>query len=188
METGTRPGRTARRRSEGTLRLLLLVVALLAGGALVGAPAFFGSGAPARASAQDDATPAAVGAATADDCPADLHGEGAEPWVRAELYFGVPGPDDDTAAADEEWQEFLDDEITPRFPAGLTVLTGYGQFQGSEDEEIGRQRSRVLIILYPMEGAAESSALLEEIRDEYEEQFDQQSVLRADAEPVCTSF
>jgi hypothetical protein len=30
--------------------------------------------------------------------------------------------------------------------------------------------------------------LIEEVRDTYETQFEQESVLRADSEPVCISF
>ena len=82
--------------------------------------------------------------------------------------------------------DFLDAEITPRFPEGLSVLTALGQYRG--DQGIIQERTQVLIILFPAESAAESSALLEEIRDEYEQQFQQSSVLRADITQVCTSF
>ena len=77
----------------------------------------------------------------------------------------------------EEWDAFLDAEITPRFPAGLTVVTGLGQYQ-NESGEVVQERSEVLILLYPEADARESSALLEEIRDAYETQFEQNSVLR----------
>jgi len=46
----------------------------------------------------------------------------------------------------------------------------------------------VLIILYPADPSGQTSDLLEEIRDEYEAQFNQVSVLRVDTYPVCTSF
>ena len=85
--------------------------------------------------------------------------------------------------------QFLADEITPRFPDGLTVLTGLGQWRESATSQIIQERSNVLIILYPLATAQESSAKLEEIRDAYEQQFNQTSVLRADdGTPVCTSF
>ena len=109
----------------------------------------------------------------------------AEPWVRTELFFGTARPDG-SAVTEAEWNAFLDEEITPRFPDGLTVFSAYGQYR--EDDQIIQEDTQVLIILYPSETAAESSALLEEIRDEYEQQFEQSSVLRADITPVCTSF
>lgn len=176
------------RQGARSLRVLALVVGLLAGAAAVGVsgPGLLGGGAPVLAGAQDDATPVAMADANGADCPAELHGEGAEPWVRAELYFGTTRPDG-PEVSEKEWLAFLDTEVTPRFPAGLTVLTGLGQFQ-RDDGTILQERSEVLIILYPAEGAAESSAMLEEIRDEYEQQFEQSSVLRADTTAVCTSF
>lgn len=163
------------------IQMLALAMALLAGGV--------GIGAYASAFAQGDATPVAsvAPAATADACPDDLYGPDSEPWVRGELYFGTT-KDDGTAYAPEEFDAFLDTEITPRFPDGLTLLTGLGQWQGEGDEEVLQERSQVLIILYPLESARESSAKLEEIRDLYEAQFNQFSVLRADVSPVCTSF
>ena len=121
-----------------------------------------------------------------DACPDDLYGPDSEPWVRGELYFGTT-TDEGTAYSEEEWNAFLDAEITPRFPAGLTVLTGLGQWQ-QESGEVIQERSEVLVILYPLETARESSVLLEEIRDVYETQFNQESVLRVDVAPACTSF
>lgn len=163
------------------LQMSVLALALLASGV--------GIGAYASAFAQGNATP--VGGtgqiADVDQCPDEFFGPDSEPWVRAELYFGTT-KDDGTAYAPEEFDAFLDTEITPRFPDGLTLLTGLGQWQGADDDDVLQERSQVLIILYPLETAAESSAKLEEIRDLYETQFNQFSVLRADAAPVCTSF
>lgn len=157
------------------------VLSLLAGGV--------GIGAYASAFAQGDATPVASASSVAatDVCPDELYGPDSEPWVRSELYFGTT-KDDGTAYAPEEFDAFLDAEVTPRFPDGLTLLTGLGQWKGEGDTEVLQERSQLLIILYPQETAAESSAKLEEIRDLYETQFNQFSVLRADGYPVCTSF
>ena len=111
----------------------------------------------------------------------------AEPWVRTELFFGTARPDG-SAVSDAEWERFLDTEITPRFPDGLTVLSGAGQWQG-EDDTIVEERSKIVILLYPREAVEESNAEIEEIRAAYEQQFQQESVLRADDDrPVCTSF
>jgi len=179
-----RPRRLSRRRVSRGLAALFGGFFLIAGsgigaGPSVGAPAEAGA---ALAVAQGAATPVAG----VDPCPDELTGAGSEPWIRAELYFGTSRRDG-PPFTEEEWFAFLDAEVTPRFPAGLTVLTGVGQFLNSRGDII-QERSQVLIILFPAEGAAGSSALLEEIRDAYEEQFQQESVLRADAAPVCTSF
>ena len=141
----------------------------------------------ASAAAQDVATPVAIAPTTAG-CFVDSDGVPAEPWVRSELFFGTTKPDG-AAYTNEEWLQFLADEVTPRFPDGLTVLTGLGQWRESATSQTVQERSNVLIILYPPAGAQESSVKLEAIRDAYEQQFNQTSVLRADdGTPVCTSF
>ncbi|MDQ3693362.1 MAG: DUF3574 domain-containing protein [Chloroflexota bacterium] len=165
-----------------SLALLVLVAGTLLGMTMVSAAGVV----PERVLAQESATPVAGAADAVDRCPDELTGPGSEAWVRAELYFSQPGADAD-AGTDEAFMDFLDNEVTPRFPDGLTLLSGIGQWRGS-DGDIGQTRSHVLIILFPSDSVAESSALLEEIRDTYEDQFDQQSVLRADAAAVCTSF
>jgi hypothetical protein len=111
----------------------------------------------------------------------------AEPWVRTELFFGTSKPDG-SAVSEAEWEAFLDTEITPRFPEGLTVLSGNGQWQ-EEDGDIVEERSKIVILLYPRAAVDESNTEIEQIRAAYETKFQQQSVLRADDDrPVCTSF
>jgi hypothetical protein len=134
--------------------------------------------------------PAALGQTesdTVEGCALVAPEAGAEPWVRTELFFGTARPDG-TAVSDAEWETFLDTEITPRFPEGLTVLSGNGQWQ-EEDGDIVEERSKIVIVLYPREAVDESNAEIEQIRAAYEAQFQQESVLRADDDrPVCTSF
>ncbi|GAB3929246.1 DUF3574 domain-containing protein [Kribbella albertanoniae] len=127
------------------------------------------------------ATPAAV-ALQSDDKPASSPASSTvkltgDTWVRTELFFGTdkPGPD----VSDYQFQKFVDSTITPRFPDGLTVLSGQGQWK--QDTRIVKERSKVLIIVYPVDGAEASSKKIEEIRDLYEKKFQQQSVLRADS-------
>src|SRR5580658_862505 len=65
---------------------------------------------------------------------ATLKGDAARPeaahWLRNELYFGVGSFDSpDDSVAEIRWQAFLDREVTPRFPDGLTVLDAYGQWR-----------------------------------------------------------
>jgi len=138
-------------------------------------------------SAQDAATPIATAPGPANTCFTDSDGVQAEPWVQSDLYFGTTDKSTRQPYTDQEWSDFLAAEVTSRFPDGLTVLTGLGQWQ--EGGNIIQERSNVLIIVYPLEFAEESSGLLEEIRDAYEQQFNQSSVLRVDnGTPVCVSF
>jgi hypothetical protein len=134
--------------------------------------------------------PAAVGqteSSTGEGCAFVAPEAEAEPWVRTELFFGTSKPDG-SAVSEAEWEAFLDAEITPRFPEGLTVLSGNGQWQ-EEDGDIVEERSKIVILLYPRVAVDESNTEIEQIRAAYETRFQQESVLRADDDrPVCTSF
>lgn len=54
-------------------------------------------------------------------CPAD------KSMVQTTLYFGLSRPAKDITA--EEWQQFVDRDVTPRFRDGLTVFDAHGQWQ-----------------------------------------------------------
>ena len=111
----------------------------------------------------------------------------ASPFIRTELYFGRNKPDG-AEVSRKDFDEFLSGFVTERFPDGLTVLTGRGQFLDS-DGEVERERSVVLILLYPVSARNEKSVKIDEIRDEYKKRFLQQSVLRVDDPlPVWVSF
>ena len=85
---------------------------------------------------------------------------------------------------DAEFTNFMDREITPRFPDGLTLLTGYGQFLSSTGALI-KERSKVLILLYPA-GTAAANQSIQEIREKYKAMFKQESVLRVDGYAVVS--
>jgi hypothetical protein len=101
-----------------------------------------------------------------------------EAYLRTELFFGTAKPDGSTVSEDE-WRKFLADEVTPRFPAGFTVLASDGQFR-NDAGEIVREKSLVLVILYPFKTRRGSRRKIEEIRRAYTKTFQQQSVLRVD--------
>ena len=106
-----------------------------------------------------------------------------EIFARTELLFGLSrsnGPD----ITEEEFQIFVDQQVTPRFPEGLTLLAGNGQFQDSTGNII-QEGSKLLILLYPF--SRDRSALVDEVRAEYKSAFQQESVLRVD-EHSCVSF
>jgi hypothetical protein len=103
--------------------------------------------------------------------------QGVLPFVRTELFFGTAKPDGVVTKA--EFKRFVDEEVTKRFPDGLTVLEGDGQFRGS-DNVIIKEKSFVLILLYPFDTKQKSSQRIDKIRELYVEKFEQQSVLRVD--------
>ena len=108
-------------------------------------------------------------------------------FIRTELFFGrnISGGGE---VSRKDFNKFLEEIITPRFPDGLTVLNGRGQFLNSSGE-VERERTIVLILLYPVSARREKHAKIEEIREEYKTRFQQQSVLRVDdPAPVWVSF
>jgi len=94
-------------------------------------------------------------------------------------FPGSPGYKLFDFVTEEEFRNFVDQQVTPRFPDGLTVLKGDGQFRGEDDITI-KEQSFVLILLYPQDTFSKSSRKIERIRDLYKEAFDQESVLRVD--------
>ena len=102
---------------------------------------------------------------------------GSSDFVRTELFFGTARPDG--VVTDAEFLAFVDVIITPRFPDGLTLLKGDGQFRDASGEII-KEDSFILILLYPLEDFRESSRRINVIRERYKEAFQQESVLRVD--------
>jgi hypothetical protein len=177
-------GNTAARTALGQFARFALGVALvvtLALAAIVGAgpiPGLSADGAQALPPLAQFADTDCVGG---DETVAD------EPFVRTELFFGT-AKTDGTEVSVSEWDSFLDAEITPRFPDGLTVQTGLGQWRDGEGT-IVQERSMIVILLYPRDAVDAAGDEIEEIRAAYEDAFQQQSVLRSDDSlPVCVSF
>jgi hypothetical protein len=102
---------------------------------------------------------------------------GSLPFARTELFFGTAKSDG--VVTEEEFRAFVDEKVTPRFPDGLTVLKGDGQFKGEDGVTI-KEQSFVLILLYPSDTYKESSRKIERIREAYTTKFEQESVLRVD--------
>ena len=113
------------------------------------------------------------------NCPEDT-----DRWIEYQLFMGRGGPDGEIVD-DVEWNDFLAETVTPRFPDGLTVLDGQGQWRGS-DGEIQRESSNVLIILVPNDDE-QAEDLIEELSDEYKRRFDQESVLKI-VNKTCIAF
>jgi hypothetical protein len=97
-------------------------------------------------------------------------------YVKTELYFGPVDGDD--------WADFLADEVTPRFPQGLTWFDVRGQWRDRQGN-VRKLGSRMIILIYPRSAAANRA--IEEIRTDFKKRFHQQSVLRV-TEHVDASF
>ena len=135
-----------------------------------------------RVAAADEASrdQAAKRSAARAFCEDTLHGE---LWQRTELYFGTSRADE-PPVTDDEFQSFLADEVTPRFPDGLTLVEANGQYRGSSGV-IQHERTKLLILFYPWSGASNRKA--DAIREAYKTAYHQESVLRVDS-TSCISF
>ena len=120
-----------------------------------------------------------------------LHGDSAHPaktqgWIDTKLYFGL-GPADapEKGVSEAAWRDFLDKEVTSRFPAGLSVVDIYGQWQGKDEKAPERIRSKMLIIDYP--NTADNDKRIEAIRAAWKQKTGDQSVMKV-TQPADVSF
>lgn len=100
----------------------------------------------------------------------------------AQLFFGG-NIGDKPGVSEDDFRAFVDQEITPRFPKGLTVLDGGGQWRGDANVLI-REASKVVVLVLPPRGA---DRLLDEVRKAYKARFEQDSVLLV-IQDSCVSF
>ncbi len=103
-------------------------------------------------------------------------------YTRTTLYFGLNRKSGNITAG--QWKAFLRDEVTPRFPQGLTVWEAAGQWRRA-DGTIIRERSKVLLLVH--DGSAAVNAAIVSIIESYKRRFEQESVLWETAR-VCAAF
>ena len=124
---------------------------------------------------------ALTGCATAPRLPACPAGQ---QWLRtAQMFFGR-NAGGKTAVSEAEFRKFADEELTPRFPDGLTILDGGGQWRGEENRLI-REAAKVVLIVLPKSGDA--SAKIEAVRNAYKARYRQESVMLV-TQASCVSF
>ena len=111
-------------------------------------------------------------------CPA-----GTDRWTEYRLFFGRNNGGEEVVT-DEAWRAFLAEEITPRFPDGLSVVDVAGQWRDASGT-IVRERSKMVLIL--AEPEASGLRRTDEIAQAYRQTFGQEFVLRA-VTTACVSF
>ena len=111
----------------------------------------------------------------------DACAPGVQAMKQVQLFFGrnVAGR---AMVSDEEWRRFLDEEVSPHFPAGFSVADIDGQYRNAGCG-IALERSKQLLIV----GPGGDEAKLAAIRDAYKRRFSQDSVLLVES-PVCAGF
>lgn len=106
-----------------------------------------------------------------------------EQWVLERLYFGRSMPEGGEVS-EADWNAFLAEIITPRFPDGLTVWQAEGQWQ-EEPGQIIREGTFILEVVH-LKGKADEEKLAA-IIEAYKQRFQQESVLRV-THPVNVQF
>lgn len=92
--------------------------------------------------------------------------------MRYELFFGLDP--DGRSVTPAEWEAFVADRITPRYPWGLSVLDVKGQWQ-RPDGGVERENTKLVMLAYPPP-PADGMVLADEISREYQQRFDQDPV------------
>lgn len=92
--------------------------------------------------------------------------------IQSTLYFGMESPEG--GISEQEWATFVIDEVAPRFPDGLTVLSAYGQGSSTKPLPMLGETTKVLIVVHP--DTPEASSKLAELKTLYKERFGQTGV------------
>jgi hypothetical protein len=109
--------------------------------------------------------------------------EGRQQAVLADAFFGRNiGPR--LGVTQAAWQGFVDAELTPRFPDGISVTDVAGQFRGANGVIVREPSKRLTLVL--TDAPAQRAALAAAIAA-YKMRFRQESVLVSET-PVCVAF
>lgn len=107
---------------------------------------------------------------------------GQQPAIQQVLYFGAEKPTG--RVTPEEWDQFLSEVVTPKFPQGLTAWQASGQWQ-SGSGDIVQEPSYVLTLVHPANPSHDSA--VREISEAYKLRFQQEAVLQLRVD-VCTTL
>lgn len=109
-------------------------------------------------------------------CPA-----GQSQMRTAQFFLGAKPP---AKLNDRDLRRFVDREVTPRFPDGVTVLEGGGQWKGS-DNRLMREAAKMVLIVMPDSG--DGHARVEAVRTAYRAQFKHDPVVVVPP-PACVAL
>ena len=101
----------------------------------------------------------------------------------AELVFGR-NIGQTLGVSDADWRKFLDEDVTPRFPEGFSVMDVQGQWRASNGVLI-HEPSKVIYLI--LDGGPDDPAKIANIRDAYKRRFKQEAVLLV-TKQACVSF
>lgn len=108
-------------------------------------------------------------------CPKSKEKLDSDQYIRTELYFGLPKPEDSVAAT---WEVFTDSFITPIFPSGYTILDADGRWRDKDSISTAKEKSKIVIVIYKPDSTKENG--IQYIIQHYKQQFKQKAILRVD--------
>lgn len=109
-----------------------------------------------------------------------------EAWLEIELIFGRNVECGDLGVTEASWDKFVDEEITPKFPDGLTIVNAEGQWLSKTcGNVIVHEASKQVRITVPSKDAVNDK--IDAIVTEYRDRFEQESVMVV-MRPACVSF
>jgi hypothetical protein len=112
-------------------------------------------------------------------CPANAKSQSV-----VELMFGRK-IGDRIGVSNAAWSRFVDREITPRFPEGLTVVDASGQWRDTKTGGVVREPSKIVTIV--LTDPDKQQASLDAVIGAYKKKFRQQAVAVI-LRPACISF
>jgi hypothetical protein len=97
---------------------------------------------------------------------------------RTDIFFGMSIPGGGEVSLDD-WKQFNDSVVAPRFPAGYTEFTVAGRWLDSDTRQTISENTRVLTFVGNK--SRERERLLDTIIQHYIRSYKQQAILRVDA-------
>ncbi len=98
----------------------------------------------------------------------------------AQLFFGKSAGGQ-PQVADADFRRYVDEELTPRFPDGLTVMDGGGQWQGDANKMI-RESAKVVLIVLPK--GHDAGGRIADARAAYKRRFHEDTLMLL-TQPSC---
>ena len=111
--------------------------------------------------------------------------DGMDSFTELNVYFGLEKGSGETVT-EAEWQSFLADTVTSRFPDGLTVLDARGQWFDTDEGRLYRESTKLLNVLVPADAADAGVDAVRGISDVYKQRFEQQAVFYTSL-PACAA-
>lgn len=97
--------------------------------------------------------------------------------ILTKLYFGLEKPGGEVAP--DEWNNFIASTISPKFPAGLTILDASGQWLNA-NKGLTKERSKIVEIVHA--GSQQEREGIRQIVSQYKSRYQQEAVMEIQQE------